>query len=288
MFFQLGNIVFSGRYSPTSISIDGGEATYAERELIDRVTQIDKSGRNASELTIDIKLHAKYGNPTQQLADIKKATDSGAVLPFLWGTGKLLGNFVIVKYPYTIDEAFADGTIIRATLNLTIREYITYNELEKKQLEAKASAFAVGVKNPVPQRPPQPPTPVKEIALTVTATKMKVSKINQLVSDFKHNTASAQEIGKKIQDTSKRVNENVNTFKQQLDNARAVENEFTEMRSAAENVAASAKAITDLYPYTSLDSLEQLNTLLQGTTNTFGGTTNGLMQGVILRKPITE
>jgi len=284
MFFQLGNIIFTGLLSPNTFSIEGDEATYAEHELIGSKTRLQKTGDTLQELTIEINFHAEYCNPAAQIAALKAAKDAGTILPFLWGDGRYINDYVVIKFPYTIDEAFTDGTIIKASVTLTIKEYVSYNALEQKQLAARKAAFAVGNKNPVPQRPPQTPSQVKQIAQTITATKQKTTKIDKLVNDLRNNASQAQVISKKIQDTCKKANENIQTLNNQLNEARAVEDQFNMIRSSAGSVAASVTAVADLYPYTSIDSLTAANSILQGSVSSLSTSSNGLMTSVILRQ----
>ncbi len=288
MFFQLGNIIFKGLFSPTAFSIEGDEATYAEHELIGSKTRLKKTGDTLQEINMDITFHAEFCKPAEQLSALKAAKDNGTILPFLWGDGRYVNDYVVIKFPYTIDEAFDDGTIIKATVNLTIREYVSYNELERKQLDARKSAFAVGNKNPLPQRPPQTPTAAKQLAQTVTGTRQQTTAINNLVSDMQNNTAQAAVIGKKIMDACKKTQDNVQKINAQLDDARAIDRQFNNIRSAAGNVSASVQGIINLFPFTNLNSLAQANTLLQGSASSMSTTTSGLMNRVITRQPIPD
>lgn len=284
MFFQLGNIEFTGLLRPHSFTVDGDEASYAEHELMGSKTRLQKTGDTLQELTFEIKLNANFCNPTAQITALKAAKDAGTILPFLWGDGRYVNDYIIQKLPYEIDEAFDDGTIIQATLTLTIREYVSYNALEQQQLAARKAAFAVGTKNPIAQRPPQPITTAKAITQSISQAKQQTSKINSLVNDVKNGITTAAQ---QIQTACTKANQAISTLNTQLDNAREIDNEYNMIRSAAGNVTASVKAVAALYPYTSIDSLTKANTLLQGTVSSFSSSSSGLMETVVVRQPAT-
>lgn len=286
MFFQLGNIVFTGLLRPKSFGVEGDEATYAEHELIGSKTRLQKTGDSLQELTFEITLRAEFCNPATQLTALKTAKDAGTIMPFLWGDGRYVNDYVVTKFPYTIDETFDDGTIIQATVTLTIREYVSYNAMEQQQLGARKAAFAVGVKNPVIQRPPQPVSELKAIAQTVTAAKQQTTMIDKLTNDYKNATAGAAVVANRIKEACTKANTAFMTLNTQLDNARAVDDEFNLVRSSAGNVAASVKAVEALYPYTSVDALTKANTLLQGSVSSLDDSASGMNRLVIIRQPV--
>lgn len=285
MFFQLGNIIFTGLISPHLFNIDGDEAVYAEHELIGGKPRLQKTGDTLQEISFEIRFNANFCNPTEQIAALKAAKDNGTILPFLWGDGRYVNDYVVLKFPYAIDEAFADGTIVQATGALTIKEYVAYNPMEQKLLAQRKAAFAVGNKSPVIQRSPQPVTPAKAIAQTATVAKQQASLIDKLVSNIQNNTAQAAVIGNQILESVNKANQAFSTMNTLLDAARDIDAQYNQIRSNAGNVVASLGAVKALYPFTSISKLTSANTLLQGVSGSFAESTSGLMGSVIVRQP---
>jgi phage protein U len=286
MFFQLGNIVFTGLFSPSTFNVDGDEATYAEFELISGKSRLQKTGDTLQELSFEIKLHAEYCNPTEQINLIKEAKGAGTVLPMLMGDGRYINDYVIFSSTYTVDEAFADGTIKQATLSLTIKEYIASNKLEQQQQQARKDGFAVGVKTPAITRPPQPLGVPKIIAMEITAATQQTTKVDGLVSDYEQNTSQQNITAKWIMDACNKAQAHITEMNSNLDKANEVENKFQSIRSSGQNVFSQAEAIKNQYPFTSISDLRAANTILQAGTSSFQLASSGLLHAVAIRQPI--
>lgn len=286
MFFQLGSIVFDGVLSPNTFGIDGDEATYAEHALIGGKPRLQKTGDSLQILTFEIMFHAEYCNPDAQIKAIKAAKDAGTILSLLMGNGQYIADYVIISYPYTIDQTFADGTTIQATVTLTVKEYISYDKLELKNLEARKAAFAIGPKNPVVKLPAQPEDISKTISRNVTATTQQTTKVDGLVSDFQNNVSQQAVIAAKIKNACTAAQSNINTLNTELDSAEAVQNKFQLIRASANNVASNLTAVKNLYPFTSVSDLKTANTFLQSAVGSFQSTSAPLLENVAVRQPI--
>lgn len=287
MFLQLGNIIFKGLLSPNSFSAEGDEATYAEYALIGGKPRMAKTGDELEVLTFEIKLHAEFCNPEEQINALKTAKVNGTILPLLMGNGKYRGDYVIISNPYTIDQALSDGTVVRATVNLTIKEYISYNKLEQKQLNQRKAAFAVGNKNPVVRVNPQPDDTTKSIARNITGTKQQVNQVNNLVNDYQNNVSNRPVIAKKIIDSCKQAQQNLSDLNDQLESARETYNTFTAIKGAAASAVTAVKGISSLFPFTSPTDLLTANSYLQSSVGTLGSVSLPLIQLVATRQPIS-
>jgi phage protein U len=286
MFYQLGNIIFTGLLSPHSFSVEGDEATYAEHNLIGGKPRLQLTGSTLQQITQEIKFHAEFCNPTDQIAKLRAAREAGSILPFLWGDGRYINDYVIISHPYTIDEAFDDGTIKQATVTLTIREYVSYDRLEQRQQAQRKAAFAIGVKNPVIRRTPQPDGQPKIIAMEVTQTIQQTNKADSLVSDYEHNVSNRGVLANKILKATKQAQDHLDSFNSELDKAKEIENKFTGLRASAQNVANAVEAVKNLYPYPNVNALKAANTILQGGASSFRLATSGLFENIAVRQPI--
>lgn len=285
MFLQLGSIIFSGLFGPKSIASDGDEAVYAEHQLIGGKPRLQPTGDTLQELTLEVSMRAEFCNPDEQLKAIKQAKDSKTILPLLWGNGRYINDYVIISYPYTIDQALPDGTALQISLTLTIKEYVSYNRLEQAQLEQRKKAFAVGDKNPIIRRKPQPEDINKTVSRNITETQQQVAKTDNLVSDYNNNISKRAEIAKKITETVDKINDKVNKLNDSLENAREVVNTVTAIKGAATSVVTAAQGIKALFPFTSVKDLMDANTYLQSTSTTLGNVSAPLVQDVIIRQP---
>lgn len=285
MFCQLGNIVFDGLFSPTTFTTDGDEAVYAVHELIGSKPHIQKTGDELQKLTFEIKLRAEFCNPANSIASLKAAKDAGTVMPLLLGNGKYVNDYVIISLPYEIIQTFSDGTIIEAKVTLTIWEYVSVNKQQSAMLSAKQAGFAIATQ-PVTTLPVQPVSPAMSIAQSATAASQQAALINQLVSGYNPASSTAAAVGAQILAAANQVQSVVTTINTQLNNARNIDNEYNSIRSTANNLSASAKAMAALYPFTSVASLTQANLLLQSNAGSFTTSTSGMMQLLIVRQPV--
>lgn len=284
MYAQLGSIIFDGLFSFDNVNVDGDEAVYAEFPLIGRKPRLQKTGDTLQELTLDIKLHAEFCNPAEQILAFKTAKEAGEVLPLLMGNGRYVADYVIVGMPYTTDEAFADGTIIQASVSLTIREYIAYNKLEQKEQEARKAAFAVGDKRQLALRPAQPAPLKTSMAANVTEGQQQATKIADQITEVENNPSGLQVAAKRIREASDKGIKAVSDLNQKLDDAQELKTQYTGLYSVATSVKTAFTAIKDLYPYDNISDLKSSNTYLQGVMRTFNQTSSPLLTDIIIRK----
>jgi phage protein U len=272
-------------FGPKTFTSEGDEAVYAEHQLISGKPRLQATGDTLQDITMDVYMRAEFCNPDEQLKAIKKAKDDKTILPLLWGNGKYVNDYVIISFPYTIEQALPDGTPLQVSLTLTIKEYISYNKLEQKQLQDRKNAFAVGDKNPVTTRKPQPEDINKTTSRSITEAQQQVNKTDGLVSDYENNISKRGELAKKITDTTAKINDKINQLNDNLENVREDVNTVTAIKAAAASVVTAAQGIKSLFPVTNVKDLMDANTYLQSTSNTLGSVSAPLIQGVIIRKP---
>lgn len=97
------------------------------------------------------------------------------------GSGLLIGNFVVVSMPFTVDSAFPDGTFQQITIDLSLREHVNYNIAQQQKQKAQQKAFAVGNKKPVVRKTPPPASSERQILQDITAIKQQSAKVNNAV-----------------------------------------------------------------------------------------------------------
>ena len=151
MFAQLGNTLFENLKSFTEYS-KKGSATYAEHALLDGKPRLQRTGSELDELTLSIRFHVSFCNPAKELAALKTSRDEGEVLPLLWGSGKVEGNFVITELEETIEDTDPQGNVFSYVVSCTLKEYVVTNKLQQEQDNNRKNGKAVGDKKAVTKK----------------------------------------------------------------------------------------------------------------------------------------
>ena len=155
MYAQLGNIVFEnrkGQYNGFFGFNDFSESTsvsYAEHKPLEGKPLLQATGLNLDELSLSMRLHVSFCNPTEELDKLKTCMDTFEVLPLLMGNGKKAGNFVITNLSSSVENADPEGNILSYLVSCTLKEYVTPDRLQELQDAARQRAAAVGDKKPV-------------------------------------------------------------------------------------------------------------------------------------------
>lgn len=159
MYSQLGSIIFSKAFSPTTES-DSLEISWAEMELINQPTKLSPTGRGLVEMNIEIFMHQSFCKVDDQIKALTDAAVNFDVLPFILGNGKLVGDFVIATIAKTVQQKDELGNLIAANVTLTLKEYIA-DKLQTEQKKADKNAFATGKKTGVTGAKKEPPKTCK-------------------------------------------------------------------------------------------------------------------------------
>lgn len=285
MFAQLGEIVFQNIYAPQTMSFEGNENVFAEIELINQKPQLQRTGQSLTDLNISVRFHARFCNPKLQLDLLEIYHNAGEVLPLLIGNGINKGDFVIKAYPYTIDEALPDGTVIQATVNLQLKEYISVNKLAQIKAETRKKATAVGVNiKPVTRISTQPPPQNMQLAQLASTAKIQASPIDANVRDYQNNTSARPDLAVKIKNSCKKATDALSKMDDKLDEAGDLQDKFSTLNPVISQLKTAYTALNNLLPSADPGALKDANTYLQATVRTFSTQTNSLMQDVILRK----
>lgn len=284
MFAQLGSIIFEGVFSPSTFDVDGDEAIYGEFPLLNNKPRLQKTGDSLQEFNLEIKFHAEFCNPAEQVEMLRTAKVAGEILPLLLGNGKYVADYVIVTMPYHINETFSDGTAKQITISLQLKEYIAYNKLEQKEQDARRKAFAVGDKKPIISRPPQPVNEDNAIARNITESKQQAKLVDDSIGDFLNNFSNRGISAKSIQNACKNGVEAISRVNKQLDDAKELKNKVTGLKSIALSVKDAFNSVKDLYPFPNINDLRTSGTYLQGVMRTFNRTATPLFQSIIVRK----
>lgn len=151
MFAQLGSTVFQNLLGFSDLS-RSGEATYAEHKPLIGKPRLQSTGLNLDEISLTIRLHAAFCSPKKELDLLKEYRDNSGILPFVLGTGEVVGNFLITTLSEVIEDADSVGNIFCYNVSLTLKECVQINQLQAAQMESKKEATAVGNIKPVAKK----------------------------------------------------------------------------------------------------------------------------------------
>lgn len=131
---------------------DVKETLYAQIPLALGKPTLQRTGEKADEINLTIILKDAFGTPEDQYRVLNKKRIAGEILPFIWGTGEIEGDFVIAQLNKTMDELGSGGAW--KTITCTLKLIESFNSNSNKQSTERANlekgAFAT---NPNQQRP---------------------------------------------------------------------------------------------------------------------------------------
>ncbi|MCD8207426.1 MAG: phage tail protein [Bacteroidales bacterium] len=96
---------------------------WASHEIINQKPKLQFLGPDSTEVTFTVVLSAELGvSPKDTLKKIEKYVTNGNVEKLVIGNQKI-GSFVIEKMSESWDTVFSKGELVKATIDLTLREY---------------------------------------------------------------------------------------------------------------------------------------------------------------------
>lgn len=276
MYAQLGNITFENRKDYIgSVGFNdfskSTAVTYAEHKPLTGKPLLQATGLNLDEISLSMRLHVAFCNPTEELNTLKKSMDTFEVLPLLMGNGRKEGDFVIMSINSVVEDADPEGNIFSYMVNCTLKEYIIPDRLRAEQDANRRQALAVGGIKPVAKLKLNPPTPPQDIAKSVSAININTNVINETIeqkggpnsvtnrntikqsaeaikktcedirtkyNEIKDNTIDSEFI-KEIKDTAEQVHDAAS----QVKNTLTLPNEFTTSAKSLSSIVADLKTV---------------------------------------------
>lgn len=147
MYAQLGNIVFELAYGFETYE-DTTSAVYAEHALIENKPRLQRTGNGLDEISFALDLHIGFCNPDNEWQRIRQAKDLGEVLTLVWGTGEVVGDFVIMTAKRNIQKTDRDGFVFWAKVDVSLKEYTTPDKEAARLKQAQKNAFATSLRQP--------------------------------------------------------------------------------------------------------------------------------------------
>lgn len=198
MLLQLGDIVFEKAFGPDTIN-RADETTYAEHALISQKPRLQPTANNLEEIELPIRLRAEWCNVADTILKLKNSKDSFEVLPLLMGTGRYLGDFVILKTDEAQTITLADGFAIEAVITVSLKEYAIPDKLQQQQNAARKQAFAVGEKRPVRSLTRQQNTSPQIVVKDLSGAYSNTAAAGIHVGEFANNTSAQPLLSQRIE-----------------------------------------------------------------------------------------
>lgn len=116
---------------------DVKETIYVELPLAQGKSTLQRTGDKADQVNLTIILKDAFGVPEDQYRLLNQKRLSGEILPFVWGTGEIEGDFVIASINKTMDELGNGGQWKTITCTLKLLE--SYNPNANKAATDRAT-----------------------------------------------------------------------------------------------------------------------------------------------------
>lgn len=187
LYAKLGDIEFKGLLGFDSLT-DKRVTTYAQHPLLNGKPVLDPTGEELTEFTVGVTLHVAFCNPEDIYAQLNDYRANRTVLPFVYGTGFIEGEFVITNIDRTWNQTDDLGNLQWITVSFTLLEFVSANTAKTQQARDKYNAFAISSNRPLPSNPnTQPENP----ALGVMEENKDISQATDKISDLTDNVNSA-------------------------------------------------------------------------------------------------
>lgn len=208
MFAQLGQHVFKGLKTPASWNETHG-VKIGRIPRVNTKDAIQKTGDELVEISLSIRYESVFCVPDEEIAALKKTMQTVEVLPFILGTGEVVGQFIITGIDVTNEAYTPAGRLESATVAVKLLEYPSGAE------EIKPSGTALKSTNPE-TRPPALPvaSPANEITTDLSAAKSNVTQMKATVTKAKKGGVPAKKAVrdvKKLAATTGQLYKNVKT-----------------------------------------------------------------------------
>lgn len=280
MYSQLGNIIFDGPFGFNSFELKTA-AVFARHEIINLKPVLKPTGNELDELSIELHLRAEFINVTQAIATLQKSRAEFEVLPLIKGTGQFIGDFVISDITESHQHALPDGTLIEATIQVSLIEYLTADRLQQQQVASRKNAFALGDKTPLALNIVQQPSVPQLAADDLSAVNSQAAVLDRQVSQYENNVSQRQSLEDKIKNGLKKIDDTITKFNEKLDTITILQ-DINNIRSDVNTVKNLTSNFT--FPITSIGDLQMNNRDLQGAIRSMNTGTTELINLVITRR----
>lgn len=139
----LGDITLTGFSQPGTLD-QTSEAVFAEHPKLQGKPALQRTGSKNAVVSMVFNIHRSTTIPENFIQQLQDAQEAGTILPLTTEAGDLLGDFVITQLQISRQASDALGSIIAATVSVSLIEWATVDGVADRQYAARQNGFAVG------------------------------------------------------------------------------------------------------------------------------------------------
>lgn len=181
MYFTLGDITFSGSYSPKAMT---GEFAprYARQDVINGKTYLQRTGTSLDQYSLDIFLHYSFVDVQAAVDGFKAHMEAGDVLTYADAAGNTLGDFVITRLSVKELNRNHLAEMVTAEVSLSLLEYVDPDPQATIKTNAVGAGLAIAENGVVPVRAAALPLSASgEVIASVTSANAAATQAEVLV-----------------------------------------------------------------------------------------------------------
>jgi phage protein U len=266
MFATFGNITFETLLSPQSLTHK--KATdFAEHSRVNNKPKLQKTGEKLDEISLQMKFHVAFCNPSKEIAKLEAIRKSATAESFILGNGEFLGVFVLVSIDKSIEDTFNDGSIMSATLDVVLREYVTNSIVIDLAQTAVKEAFAVSPETPRPIVPTLSieGNPAKLITSSIASANLAAGKASTELAKAEANPNYLARANSAIIEATQAVSDGLNKAEAVFNTAENLQSMASNLPEAIETARTAAETLVALVPIQSIaEAREATNSLRTG------------------------
>jgi phage protein U len=243
------------------------EASYAEHSTVLNKPRLQKMGDKLDEIQLVMKFHNSFCDPATKLSQLSTYRKDGSILPFIYGTGEVVGDFVVVSIERDVKQTAPTGELVEVQCTVTLKEHYDPDKLASKETAAKAAAFAFKELKPLPVKfLPVDTNPVSLVMADINTAGASAQAVNRHVLDLNTGLSSIARAEAAIRKATQKVSQAAANAQGRISQAQAIEQAAENLPAALGALNDSALAMLDTLPITSLTDLSNANALMQSTS----------------------
>lgn len=256
MFAQLGDHIFKGLKTPTSLS-DSEAVKYAQIPRVNDKPTIQPTGSELVEMRLSIQYSVDFCDPTTEIDALKKSMRTIEVLPYITGDGRVLGKFVITNIETTYQRCAADGRVELATININLLEVSNDAQGVVVGSTSKQTGQALASQKPTTELPTAPtPSPASDITTDIAAAKSKVNGIKKTVSKVKNKTTDFKRGVREVRQLATDAKTSYTTAQTKVENTKKIIERASELPTSLEEAIKYAENLAKLDNVTDISILK--------------------------------
>lgn len=285
MYAQLGDTIFQGKLGLAGFS-GSSETEYAQHPLIDGKPRLQQVAEKLEEITLSINLHYSFCNPEDEISKLQTARSNGYILPFILGTGTVVGDFVITSIKRDITQTDQLGAIVFVSLIVQLLEYYEVDPVAREQRNAQLQAFAIDItaNQMASQSAPAYTSPGNMVTQEVQSTTSESAKIDRNINDAAANPGKIAKASSNITKSINKMNHSVSVLRNALVTTQKLQNLAAEMPARLSILETTLSNLKAQMPITDISQARLASSNVGGAVLGLNNSQSGIAKAVITRK----